>query len=176
MPPRPTCSLQLEPVAVQRRHLVGPGRFHAGAGGGVESPLRLALADEAELRCVSPAWWAGIPTWPTAAFMKWSRRAWTWPLSGCRPSAMTASSAITCVGFWSCSPRIPDLCDVVRGVLRGQPCPIDREFLRLRSAGVLAGESARTHAPALPVVCQLPRETLAMSPAPNRPFTSPAGR
>jgi hypothetical protein len=33
------------------------------------------------------------------------------------------------------------LCDVVRGVLRGQPAASTEKFLRLRSAGVLAGES-----------------------------------
>lgn len=31
------------------------------------------------------------------------------------------------------------LMDVVRGILRGQPCPTDESFFRLRSAGVMAG-------------------------------------
>jgi DNA-binding SARP family transcriptional activator len=35
-----------------------------------------------------------------------------------------------------------ELCDAVRGVLRGQPCPTPESFYRLRSAGVLSGESA----------------------------------
>ena len=33
------------------------------------------------------------------------------------------------------------LCEVVRGVLRGQPSASTESFLRLRSAGVLTGES-----------------------------------
>jgi DNA-binding SARP family transcriptional activator len=33
--------------------------------------------------------------------------------------------------------------DAVRGVLRGEPCPTAESFYRLRSAGVLAGETAR---------------------------------
>ncbi len=37
----------------------------------------------------------------------------------------------------------PALCEVVRGVLRGEPCPTPESFYRLRSAGVMAGESAR---------------------------------
>jgi hypothetical protein len=39
--------------------------------------------------------------------------------------------------------RDPELCDVLRGVLRGQPCPTPESFYRLRSAGLIAGESAR---------------------------------
>ena len=35
------------------------------------------------------------------------------------------------------------LCDVVRGVLRGRPCPNQESFYRLRSAGVMSGNSAR---------------------------------
>lgn len=35
----------------------------------------------------------------------------------------------------------PALCDVVRGLLRGEPCPTHEDFYRLRSAGVVAGES-----------------------------------
>jgi DNA-binding SARP family transcriptional activator len=37
----------------------------------------------------------------------------------------------------------PELAEVVRGVLRGQPCPTVESFYRLRSAGVLSGPSAR---------------------------------
>lgn len=37
----------------------------------------------------------------------------------------------------------PALCEVVRGVLRGQPCPTAESFYRLRSAGVISGDSAR---------------------------------
>jgi serine/threonine protein kinase len=37
--------------------------------------------------------------------------------------------------------RDPHLCDVMRAVLRGQPCPSAEYFYKLRSAGVLAGES-----------------------------------
>lgn len=36
-----------------------------------------------------------------------------------------------------------ELCDVVRGILAGQPCPSAESFYRLRSAGVLIGDSAR---------------------------------
>jgi class 3 adenylate cyclase len=39
--------------------------------------------------------------------------------------------------------RDSDLCDVVRGVLRGRPCPTPESFYRLRSAGVMAGDSAQ---------------------------------
>jgi class 3 adenylate cyclase len=39
--------------------------------------------------------------------------------------------------------RDPDLTEIVRGVLRGQPCPTTESFYRLRSAGLLSGESAR---------------------------------
>ena len=35
------------------------------------------------------------------------------------------------------------LCDVVRGVIDGQPCPTAESFYRLRSAGVVVGDSAR---------------------------------
>lgn len=35
------------------------------------------------------------------------------------------------------------LCDVVCGVLEGQPCPTAESFYRLRSAGVVVGDSAR---------------------------------
>ena len=35
------------------------------------------------------------------------------------------------------------LCDVVRGLLRGQPCPTPEGFYRLRSAGLVIGDSAR---------------------------------
>ena len=31
--------------------------------------------------------------------------------------------------------------EVVRGILRGQPCPDSKRFYRLRSAGVMAGDS-----------------------------------
>jgi DNA-binding winged helix-turn-helix (wHTH) protein len=39
------------------------------------------------------------------------------------------------------------LCDVVRGILQGQPCPSAESFYRLRSAGLMAGDSARTVRP-----------------------------
>jgi len=35
----------------------------------------------------------------------------------------------------------PALADIVRGILRGQPCPTPESFYRLRSAGVMAGSS-----------------------------------
>jgi serine/threonine protein kinase len=47
--------------------------------------------------------------------------------------------------------RDPALCEVVRGVLRGQPCPTVEDFYRLRSAGVMAGDSAQDVKPR----CQL---------------------
>jgi hypothetical protein len=43
--------------------------------------------------------------------------------------------------------RDPALCDVVRGVLRGEPCPTAESFYRLRSAGVMTGESAQSVRP-----------------------------
>jgi hypothetical protein len=45
----------------------------------------------------------------------------------------------------------PALCDVARGILRGQPCPTEESFYRLRSAGLFAGGSARDVRPR----CQL---------------------
>jgi serine/threonine protein kinase len=47
--------------------------------------------------------------------------------------------------------RDPALCEVVRGVLRGEPCPTVEDFYRLRSAGVMAGDSAKDVKPR----CQL---------------------
>ncbi len=35
-----------------------------------------------------------------------------------------------------------ELCEVVKGILKGRPCPNQESFYRLRSAGVMAGESA----------------------------------
>jgi hypothetical protein len=43
--------------------------------------------------------------------------------------------------------RDPSLCEVIRGVLRGRPCPTQESFYRLRSAGVLTGDSARDARP-----------------------------
>jgi DNA-binding SARP family transcriptional activator len=37
--------------------------------------------------------------------------------------------------------RDPELCDVVRGVLEGRPCPTPESFYRLRTAGVISGDS-----------------------------------
>jgi hypothetical protein len=37
--------------------------------------------------------------------------------------------------------RDPHLCDVMRAVLRGQPCPSAEDFYKLRSAGILSGDS-----------------------------------
>jgi AAA-like domain len=47
--------------------------------------------------------------------------------------------------------RAPELCDGVREVLQGRPCPTEEAFHRLRSAGVIAGEQARDVRPR----CQL---------------------
>jgi tRNA A-37 threonylcarbamoyl transferase component Bud32 len=43
------------------------------------------------------------------------------------------------------------LCEVVRGVLRGRPCPTPESFYRLRAAGLMAGDAAREVRPR----CQL---------------------
>ncbi len=43
--------------------------------------------------------------------------------------------------------RDPDLCEAVRGVLRGQPCPTAESFYRLRTAGVVLGHSAQEARP-----------------------------
>jgi len=43
------------------------------------------------------------------------------------------------------------LCEVVRGMLQGQPCPTPESFYRLRSAGLMLGDSARDARPR----CQL---------------------
>jgi hypothetical protein len=45
----------------------------------------------------------------------------------------------------------PELMEVVRGVLHGQPCPTADSFYRLRSAGILSGESARDVRPRCPL-------------------------
>jgi hypothetical protein len=39
--------------------------------------------------------------------------------------------------------QAPALCEAVREILRGQPCPTAESFYRLRSAGVIAGDTAR---------------------------------
>jgi serine/threonine protein kinase len=44
--------------------------------------------------------------------------------------------------LFSLSPD-PDLCRVVRGLLEGEPCPRPETFYRLRSAGLVVGDSAR---------------------------------
>jgi DNA-binding SARP family transcriptional activator len=44
-----------------------------------------------------------------------------------------------------------DLCEAVRVVLRGSACPTAESFYRLRSAGVLAGESAHDARPRCPL-------------------------
>jgi len=41
----------------------------------------------------------------------------------------------------------PTLCEVVRGLLRGKPCPTPDSFYRLRSAGLVSGDSARDARP-----------------------------
>ena len=38
--------------------------------------------------------------------------------------------------------RDAELCEAVRGVLRGEPCPTSKSFYRLRSAGIITGDSA----------------------------------
>jgi hypothetical protein len=43
--------------------------------------------------------------------------------------------------MWAALTRDPELCEVVRGLLSGRPCPTSRAFYRLRSAGLVAGES-----------------------------------
>jgi class 3 adenylate cyclase len=40
-----------------------------------------------------------------------------------------------------------DLCNVLKGVLRGQPCPTLDSFYRLRSAGVISGDSGQNVRP-----------------------------
>ena len=35
-----------------------------------------------------------------------------------------------------------DLCNVMRGVLWGEPCPTPESFYRLRTAGLIMGETA----------------------------------
>jgi DNA-binding winged helix-turn-helix (wHTH) protein len=40
-----------------------------------------------------------------------------------------------------------ELCDVMRGLLRGRPCPNPESFYRLRSAGLIVGGSARDARP-----------------------------
>jgi DNA-binding SARP family transcriptional activator len=47
--------------------------------------------------------------------------------------------------------RNAELMEIVRGVLQGQPCPTADSFYRLRSAGIVAGESAREVRPRCPL-------------------------
>ncbi|MDQ3010682.1 MAG: AAA-like domain-containing protein [Acidobacteriota bacterium] len=44
-----------------------------------------------------------------------------------------------------------ELCEIVRGILQGKPCPTQESFYRLRSAGLVTGDSAREARPR----CQL---------------------
>jgi len=50
----------------------------------------------------------------------------------------------------------PALTDIVRGILRGEPCPTLESFYRLRSPGVMSGDSAQDVKPR----CQLYRKYL----------------
>jgi DNA-binding SARP family transcriptional activator len=43
--------------------------------------------------------------------------------------------------------RAPELCEAVREVLRGRPCPTPESFYRLRSSGILAGPSSEAAQP-----------------------------
>ncbi len=43
--------------------------------------------------------------------------------------------------------RDPELCEAVRGLLRGEPCRNEEIYYRLRSAGVIAGDSAAAARP-----------------------------
>lgn len=43
--------------------------------------------------------------------------------------------------------RSPELCDAVRAVLRGRPCPSPESFYRLRSSGILSGASSEAAYP-----------------------------
>ena len=65
-----------------------------------------------------------------------------------------------------------ELCEVVRGVLHGRPCPTPKTFYRLRSAGVVAGESAPRGPYALRAVREIPGASLAMSLDPRRFFVT----
>jgi hypothetical protein len=47
--------------------------------------------------------------------------------------------------------RNSELVEVVQGVLQGRPCPTADSFYRLRSAGIVAGESARDVRPRCPL-------------------------
>jgi class 3 adenylate cyclase len=47
--------------------------------------------------------------------------------------------------------RNAELCDVVRGILHGRPCPTPESFYHLRSAGILAGDGPQSARPR----CQL---------------------
>jgi DNA-binding SARP family transcriptional activator len=47
--------------------------------------------------------------------------------------------------------RNSELMEVVQGVLQGRPCPSAESFYRLRSAGIVAGESARDVRPRCPL-------------------------
>jgi hypothetical protein len=47
--------------------------------------------------------------------------------------------------------RNDELMEVVRGVLQGRPCPTTDSFYRLRSAGIVEGESARDVRPRCPL-------------------------
>jgi hypothetical protein len=40
-----------------------------------------------------------------------------------------------------------ELLEIVRGLLRGQPCPTPESFYRLRTAGLVTGDSAQEARP-----------------------------
>jgi hypothetical protein len=43
--------------------------------------------------------------------------------------------------------KSPELLDVMRRLLRGRPCPNAESFYRLRTAGIVAGDSAQNARP-----------------------------
>nr|VFK68230.1 MAG: TIR domain-containing protein [Candidatus Kentron sp. UNK]VFK73507.1 MAG: TIR domain-containing protein [Candidatus Kentron sp. UNK] len=43
--------------------------------------------------------------------------------------------------------RNPELCDITRGLLRGESCPDSNSFYRLRSAGIIAGDAREAARP-----------------------------
>jgi hypothetical protein len=62
----------------------------------------------------------------------------------------------------------PAACEAVRQILNGRPCPDSDRFYRLRSAGVIAGETAAEARPRCELYARYLRRHLLPSSTPSR--------
>ena len=98
-------------------------------------------------RRASTAWWAAIPTWCAAASTRWRRHGTD--LAGLEAGAgrRRAIFGDHLRRLLAAPARDPSSARSCAAVLRGQPCPTPESFYRLRSAGVLIGDSERDARP-----------------------------